>query len=802
MIETKCIEVDKAQQESDRELNNEQWQALVALHRTLLHEHHDFFLASQHPSARLPLRRLAAKYAMPARMWRHGIHSFLELMRHRLPHSLEHMLTFLYLAYIMLALLYETVPAFEETWIECLGDLGRYRRMAIEDDDFKDREMWTSISRCWYLRASHNAPNIGRLYHHLAILCRPNPIKQLLYYTKSLCAPIPYLSAQESIMTVPMFDGIPFPRRLSTLDATFLQAHAMLFAQRDYENFNGVMERFLRRLEDDQNQLKVRTYMTPRHPLALITCNSLLGYGNEKRILLRSEDETDSACDTEETIDKSEDVFDTTQLKQLDHACTLAERIDTILMLRVGDPDILEYLHVRLIFMLQIAHDPFAMSYLENWFPWGLAAMCLNAVAISVPSVETIQTDSFPRPSGNDNHVLCEDWQMRGLFWTEKYFPADWFANEVDFDSVVDGYKQPTPARYREERVLFVGRCLAESPAPLLFDPEMNLFTSTLEEPPAECGPIPRQAISPGITQSQNGQASTLQNTKVEVRMTSTDEIDETLLGLDTQEAAKSSVAQNTRLAQPGRGISQTIVEQSDVASVIPRTPSAGTSTGTTYETLLKAPQQVMNCMGTSENTEVTSTHQTEVNVINATTSKSHGTKIKTLTSIAYPEPSVRQGQTDCATVIPRKAEDIMDSHGKDSLQLPITEVQQAEQAATGPVKKTSTSRDISTTEVPLVKKPAPFGQSTSFPCAHCACIFRRACDLNKHASKHTKPVKCGITGCQKTCSTRRDLKRHQTAKHPERFDRERIPCDFPECGRFFARRDHMVRHKKAFHPS
>ncbi|KZL73622.1 TPR-like protein [Colletotrichum tofieldiae] len=35
---------------------------------------------------------------MPARMWRHGIHSFLELLRHRLPASLEHMLAFIYLA--------------------------------------------------------------------------------------------------------------------------------------------------------------------------------------------------------------------------------------------------------------------------------------------------------------------------------------------------------------------------------------------------------------------------------------------------------------------------------------------------------------------------------------------------------------------------------------------------------------------------------------------------------------------------------------------------------------------------------
>ncbi|KAH8750227.1 hypothetical protein F5883DRAFT_435262 [Diaporthe sp. PMI_573] len=64
IVESKCIEVDSsqsAQNDSNPKLNNEQWQALIALHRTLLHEHHDFFLAS-HPSASPALRRLASKY--------------------------------------------------------------------------------------------------------------------------------------------------------------------------------------------------------------------------------------------------------------------------------------------------------------------------------------------------------------------------------------------------------------------------------------------------------------------------------------------------------------------------------------------------------------------------------------------------------------------------------------------------------------------------------------------------------------------------------------------------------------------
>jgi hypothetical protein len=85
-------------------------------------------------------------------MWRHGIHGFLENFRPPLPVSHDHILAFIYLAYSMMALLYETVPAFHNTWIECLGDLRRYR-MAIEDDDICDREVWTGVAHGWYIKA-------------------------------------------------------------------------------------------------------------------------------------------------------------------------------------------------------------------------------------------------------------------------------------------------------------------------------------------------------------------------------------------------------------------------------------------------------------------------------------------------------------------------------------------------------------------------------------------------------------------------------------------------------------------------
>ena len=50
--------------------------------------------------------------------------------------------------------------------------------------------------------ASDKAPAAGRLYHHLAILARPNPLRQLCLYCKSLCVPISFRSTKESILSL------------------------------------------------------------------------------------------------------------------------------------------------------------------------------------------------------------------------------------------------------------------------------------------------------------------------------------------------------------------------------------------------------------------------------------------------------------------------------------------------------------------------------------------------------------------------------------------------------------------------
>jgi hypothetical protein len=251
MVEAKCIEVDEKQLQNAQDkdpnktkLTGEQWQALITLHKTLLHQHHDFFLASQHPSASVALSRLGAKYSMPARMWRHGIHSLLEILRYRLPDSLEHMLVFIHVAYSTIILLYETVPAFAKTWIEFLGDLGRYR-MAIEDGEANDHEVWRRVARMWYTKASDKSPHVGRLYHHMAILEEPFTVQQFSLYLTALTCVEPFENARISIMTIlkPIFENNKTVlEKSSNFDVTFIKGHALNLLKRPKVDFEQCLE--------------------------------------------------------------------------------------------------------------------------------------------------------------------------------------------------------------------------------------------------------------------------------------------------------------------------------------------------------------------------------------------------------------------------------------------------------------------------------------------------------------------------------------------------------------------------------
>ncbi|MCJ1251472.1 hypothetical protein MMC30_008705, partial [Trapelia coarctata] len=512
MVEAKCIDVDEKQtvaaQEKDPSKQNMltpgQWQALIALHKILLHEHHDFFLASQHPSASPALSRLAAKYSMPARMWRHGIHAFLEVLRHRLPESLDHMLAFIYIAYSMMALLYETVPTFEDTWIECLGDLGRYR-MAIEDDDIRDREVWSSVARFWYEKAADKSPNVGRLYYHLAILARPGTLQQLSLYTCSLTCIIPFESAKGSIRTLfnPILEGRESSyHRSSLMEIIFVKAHGLLFTDGSMKEFDGCVQRLLGGLIDTYIGRVTAKFKEQGVFAALSNIASLLEYGVLKdrggsRSSLRLAFEEIRAQGQATNAHQNAEIASSTEtapaspaaepftphereasLRTTSHAIDITFGTLAIALRRISDKNVYPLVHVYLVFIYSIMNVEKAMKLFERGIPWSDLASFLTALAKPEAITSKVLGEQFPKPEKGVGRPLPEDFFMRSQLWTESIFPDTWF-----LDAAVDDEERslelPSMAAPRGERVLWLGYRIVACNRWLSYNPSSNSITVT-----------------------------------------------------------------------------------------------------------------------------------------------------------------------------------------------------------------------------------------------------------------------------------------------------------------------------------
>ncbi|KAI5254549.1 hypothetical protein E4T42_02315, partial [Aureobasidium subglaciale] len=459
MVEAKCIKLDSALMTSSENLSFDQWQALFAVHRTLLHEHHDFLSASQHPSTSSSLRKLATKYSMPARMWKHGIHSFLEVLRRRLPESLDCMLQFIYLAYQTVALLYETVPSFKDTWIECLGDLARYR-MAVEEIDMRDREIWGGVARDWYSRTSNRNPDVGRLYHHLGILARPDAVQQAYYYCRALTCVQPFGSAVESLSSLlsalskvdPERAVIPY---VDGTDAMFLCLHSRLMACESRGcagQLQVVVPSYCHRLD---GQIRRQALKWKDHGvfIAVTNISACFGYGyldSDLSKVYRKGTTVPSISGSSPALDDS---------------LYLLSSTFALVLTRESDFNVLPHVHTILVFLWSICNlvaAPAALiTKVLEFIPWGRIVDYLNSF-IRIEPIEDRVADQGRRGSFLQGAVkpLPEDYLLRGLIWCRGYFKSGWFDEKHDEEGRL--LELPTTNKVRIDRVMRLSICLSQ----------------------------------------------------------------------------------------------------------------------------------------------------------------------------------------------------------------------------------------------------------------------------------------------------------------------------------------------------
>lgn len=205
--------------------------------------------------------------------------------------------------------------------------------------------------------------------------------------------------------------------------------------------------------------------------------------------------------------------------KQLTNALRLLTSTYDVVCRRFGDPNILPFLHVSLVFVHHLTFCPDAVDYVAPSFPWKLTALMLNtlldgsssssgAPAASAASAQNVsqpsglarllQSEQFPGTGGEDakggeagngngngngngrrsKRPLPDDFAMRGFPWVEKYFPDGWFVTEERIDDDEKYFELPSMKEERRERVLWLGGRIAEREGGkwLKFDKETNRF--------------------------------------------------------------------------------------------------------------------------------------------------------------------------------------------------------------------------------------------------------------------------------------------------------------------------------------
>jgi hypothetical protein len=127
---------------------------------------------------------------------------------------------------------------------------------------------------------------------------------------------------------------------------------------------------------------------------------------------------------------------------------------------RIGDKNIVPYMHVVLAYLFGLAFVPNALTYIENHVPWEDITIFLNTLGRADVVVSQFEGTEFPQQISGTGRQLPEDFVMRGLIWAQFYFPGNFFNGQlVDEDR---RYLEPSShAGPRAERCLWLGVQLA-----------------------------------------------------------------------------------------------------------------------------------------------------------------------------------------------------------------------------------------------------------------------------------------------------------------------------------------------------
>lgn len=362
--------------------------------------------------------------------------------------------------------------------------------MAIEDDEPKDREVWSNVARFWYNKAADKSPNVGRLYHHLAILARPYTIEQLSLYTRSLTCVTPFESAKGSIMTLfnPILsDNESAIRRSFFFETIFIKAHGILFTKGPTDS----SERFLEAITELEANHLLDIYIAKLAArfkeigvfAAVANIAALFEYGIAKnglpKPILRlafeafenANQERNGAVQPQNNPQLAR--FGTSDFEAVMSSSsgpsmeivTLASKIAfstlSISLRRPQDANVHPLVHVYLVFLRTLVSVEQAMKCVETYIPWNDLCFFLNFLySPSRAANRSLCCGDFPEPEEGPGRPLPEDFVLRGQLYSQWYFPETWFADAM-IDDDERSLDLPSMVEPRGDRLVWLGHSIA-----------------------------------------------------------------------------------------------------------------------------------------------------------------------------------------------------------------------------------------------------------------------------------------------------------------------------------------------------
>ena len=382
------------------------------------------------------------------------------------------MVRFISTAFHIYASLYETVPDFADTWAEILGDLARYRG-TVADEGTESRKKWQKMSQVWYNSAADRNPSEGRLYYHLAILSRPEYIKQLFYFCRSLTSGSIFLSARETIITLFAHCSGTSTNQSRAFINHFMRTHFSLF-RNDFSEAHQHAVDFLRSFKLPSAYPPGR-WLEESTQIAIINIASLLDYGNwtplrytfEMRNHLSSlstsvegkEEELPDALrkpllvGVPDLLDyklKSDFLFGTLEIIRSSHRNLVLPHIHTVMTFLVS-----------LVQAVAVTNKRFASGVIDlqlffERVPWRSLCDFLNGSIFDMARKGVVEP--FSRSNADQSRPLPEDYLLRGLIWTRNYFPSNWFETHMDMeDRLLDSV---STSKLRVERIIWLAHQL------------------------------------------------------------------------------------------------------------------------------------------------------------------------------------------------------------------------------------------------------------------------------------------------------------------------------------------------------